>query len=255
MDDTANPHTPSPEDQFPGQGETKEFFSETFKACFTLPQPAGIKEGLIFEKPILLPVDAAPLNALCSFIFHLQWKPHNCRTTDELLALGEISQLLQCPDALKFTIQALKFRTFDFNKARKVFYAFKFGVPNWGYSATAKILTSDNGVGSITGGFTIDMEIHKLLLEGESNLALQIQLLAREMPNLNDNATWSQCPQRDWCMKTLIRGWETIGPAIAQTRGGICQIKILVKEKVENDHSFALMRQEAAGERVKAHIK
>ncbi|KAJ3872080.1 hypothetical protein F5051DRAFT_445531 [Lentinula edodes] len=252
-------------------------FSETFEACFTFPQPQGKEEGTIFDNPILLPIDAAAFDVLCSFIFHLGWKSQSNRSTDELLALGRISQFLQCPDALKFAIAGLRFHSYDFNGGKKMFYASTFGVPKWGYSATREILTSVYGVGGCCSEYSIDMKIHKLLLEGESNLVCQIQLLAREIPNLDDDAVWSNCPQKDRCMKALIKGWEVLGPAIGQTRGVIRQVKVLVSMKVESEASFAPMRlkcrevlctrvgqvverieafvNNAAGERVKACIE
>ncbi|KAJ4478733.1 hypothetical protein C8J55DRAFT_489541 [Lentinula edodes] len=111
-------------------------FSETFEACFTFPQPQEKEEGTIFDNPILLPIDAAAFDVLCSFIFHLGWKSQSSRSTDELLILGRISQFLQYPDALKFGIAGLRFHSYDFN-----------------------------------GEYSINMKIHKLLPEGKSNLS------------------------------------------------------------------------------------
>ncbi|KAJ3773364.1 hypothetical protein FB446DRAFT_787909 [Lentinula raphanica] len=151
--------------------------SEVFADCFKLP-PALIKvtdtkqeiEGSIPEYPIIMPVSEGHLEALFSFLFHIGWKDDAKRSTEEFILLGEISQQYIIPDALNYTINNLGYRSYDFEKAQKLYYACKFGVPDWGESATKDILRAYAGVEKTVGDIHLHSNIMTILYAGQSNI-------------------------------------------------------------------------------------
>ncbi|KAJ3712636.1 hypothetical protein C8R42DRAFT_647441 [Lentinula raphanica] len=203
--------------------------SDIFHATLQLPNKNG--EGQSLENPIIVPVESLALDAFCGFLFQIEWKETSRRPTAELLALGELALVWHMPDALKFVIMRLTYRH-TFNRATKLYYAYRFGVPNWGFDGAEEVLRSSLGLGGVN-----DEEMNRLLT--------QMAVYLAEGRNMKDDKEWMSCPQREQCEKALRKGWKEVGPAIAQIQGPVSLAAEKLKEVLDSlSPSWLAMRAE-----------
>ncbi|KAJ3759421.1 hypothetical protein EV360DRAFT_69502 [Lentinula raphanica] len=189
-----------------------------------------------------MPVSEGHLEALFSFLFYIGWKDDAKQSTEEFILLGEISQQYIIPDALNYTINNLGYRSYDFEKAQKLYYACKFGVPDWGESAMKDILRAYAGVEKTVGDIHLHSNIMTILYAGQSNIRYYIRLLANNIPDLDSNPVWAHCPQKSRCEKSLQKGWQTaIKPDLSLiNHGGIQQVYFHIRRVLKGDPTFDL---------------
>ncbi|KAF5367903.1 hypothetical protein D9757_011239 [Collybiopsis confluens] len=167
-----------------------------------------------------------------SFLAGSGWKDEIGRNVTDLIVLGEIAQMYNIPDALKYAIYNLRYHR-NFHRGIRVQYACTFGIPNWGLQGTKEILASSVGVGAEMDKAKLENDVVGILYAGQANQRFYTHLLTNTIPKIDDDPSWVSCPSKKACQKILARGWsDVIVPALKVNMESLVHLQVIIELKV-----------------------